>query len=164
MYVYLVAYTSGSPQDLDQQNAIYRRQLIEVYGTVAEAGGFFGWGLAFPRIGYQDSIDNEYLFLHLTQGILGLVSFFLIALESCLALIVQARRSQQKSDFAFCLTLVAVLCGILLTIVSVGLTAQAQELYFLCVGWSLSVRQRKMAVSTVQPASQAEFRFQRTFA
>ncbi len=72
-YVALNRYTNinRAPSDMDQENAQYRRMLVINYLPEVKRGGMLGYGIHFPTVQGQASIDNEYLNLALTQGYLG---------------------------------------------------------------------------------------------
>lgn len=161
-YAYFESYTSvdyWSAGSYEQQTAIYRKELVTAYVPVVAVGGYFGWGEFFPRVGGQSSIDNEYLFLRLTQGSLGFLLFFLITGEAALALIRSARGSPSKSDFAFALSMLAVFGGILASVLTVSLGVPAYQLFFLFIGWSCSLRQtNESSMAITLPALATESR------
>jgi len=127
---------------------------VDNYIPVAEAKGAWGWGQIFPRIHGQTSIDNEYLFLWVTQGWIGAISFMLLQLEAAIALLGAAGRVKTVQDRHFVLTLFGVLVGIAFTIATVFLGAQSYPLFFLLIGWSQAVGtsrftdKRKMATKS----------------
>ena len=133
-------YTSAAPASSEQQTAQYRAQLLDNYTPIARRGGAWGWGQSFPRVPGQESIDNEYLFLWLTQGTLGVGAFLLIAGESLLRLMWSASTSIYRMDRFFAFSLFGAFCGILLTIGTVFLGNQPFQLFFLIAGWSQSIR------------------------
>jgi hypothetical protein len=135
-YVGLQHYANAPAASAEQETASYRAQLLDNYIPVAKQGGPWGWGQSFPRAPGQGSIDNEYLFLALTQGWVGLVSFCLLALEAVL---------NDKRDRGFAISLVGALVGLLITIFTVFLGNQPYQIFFLLVGWSqaLNVVQRR---------------------
>ena len=146
VYAYFESYTSvdyWSAGTYEQQTAIYRKMLVTAYEPVVAMGGYFGWGENFPQVGGQSSIDNEYLYLRLTQGSVGFFLFFLITGEAALALIRSARGSPSKLDFAFALTMLAVFGGILASVLTVSLGVPAYQLFFLLIGWGSSLRPTK---------------------
>ncbi len=124
----------------EQQTAQYRRQLLDSYVPVAKAGGPWGWGEHFPIESAAASIDNEYLFVWLVQGWVGLASFILIAGDTLVRLILAIARSTGKRDRFFALSLFGIFAGILLTIGTVFLAQQPYQLFFLLVGWSQCLR------------------------
>ncbi len=124
----------------EQQTAQYRRQLLDDYVPIAAAGGAWGWGEKFPVVSTSTSIDNEYLFLWLTQGWVGLVSFLAIAGDTLVRLLRAIVRSTGKRDRFFALTLLGAFCGLLLTVGTVFLSQQPYQIFFLLAGWAQSVR------------------------
>lgn len=139
-YVLGKHYTAAAPASAEQQTAQYRAQLLDNYTPVAERGGLWGWGQNFPRAPGQESIDNEYLFLWLTQGSIGAGAFLLIAAESLIRMVRSAMRSTHRMDRFFAFSLFGAFCGILLTIGTVFLGNQPFQLFFLIAGWSQSIR------------------------
>jgi hypothetical protein len=143
-YLGLKAYTSGPTQTEAQQNAQYRQQLIDNYIPIARAGGAWGWGQDFPRASGQGSIDNEYLFVALTQGWVGLLAFTLICAESLYYLLYGAFFNPTKRDRYFAYSLAGVMLGLIITIFTVFLGNQPYELFFLLAGWSQAVRVKRV--------------------
>ena len=84
IYIGLNRYASGPVTSEEQETAQYRQHLLTNYIPVAKAGGPWGWGQDFPRVGGQGSIDNQFLFVALVQGWVGLLAFCLIAVEAIL--------------------------------------------------------------------------------
>ena len=58
-----------------QQSAMYRRVMNQVYAPIAEAGGWTGWGvLEVPHVRGMKSIDNHYLLVYLPGACLVISS------------------------------------------------------------------------------------------
>jgi hypothetical protein len=134
-------YSSGPRKDFgsEQETAQYRQELIDNYVPVAKEGGALGWGLRFPVIEGQVSIDNEYLLVWLLQGYVGLVSFILLLLEGIMSLIWLGITARFRIDRAFIFSLLGIILGIGITIGTVYLGSQPYELFFLLIGWSQAV-------------------------
>ena len=132
-------------QQRSQQNAQYRQQLLDNYLPVAKAGGAWGWGQDFPRAPGQGSIDNEYLFVALTQGWVGLLAFALICGESLYYFLYGAFFNPTRRDRYFAYSLAGVMFGLIVTIFTVFLGNQPYELFFLLAGWSQAVRVKRVA-------------------
>ena len=139
-----------APSSEEQQTAAYRAKLLENYLPMAEHSGAWGLGPRFPRLGeanslygVQDSIDNEYLLLALTQGWVGLGTFLLLIGGTVYNLVAAAIANPEKRDRAFAFTLLGIFVGIVLTITTVYLGAQPQIFFFLLIGWSQAVRVRR---------------------
>jgi hypothetical protein len=167
-YVKVEQYTAGSiweAKSIEQENAIYRRELLDNYKPIVEKGGFFGYGVVdWPRVPGQPSIDNEFLFLEITQGKLGFWTYILLAAEAVLASLRAARRATQRTDVYFALCMLGCVLGLMLTLTTVYMGAQSYPLFFLLMGWSQSLRQTQTATATVPEATPARLRFRRVFA
>lgn len=150
----------------EEGSAAYRRLLLDNYAPIVQAGGWLGWGvLARPVVHGQESIDNQYLLLEITQGKLGLILFALIGADTIwrLACFTWTFKNREDLNFAFCL--LAAMCGVWLTIGTVYLGEQLPQICFLLVGWSQSLQEGKAfaAPEQVQPQD-AKFRFKRVIA
>jgi hypothetical protein len=154
-------YTSGPVASDEQQTAAYRAELLTNYLPVALHGGAFGWGSQFPQIAGQGSIDNEYLFVALTQGWVGLLSFCLLALLGLWNLARGAILNRDKQDRYFAFTLLGILVGLLVTIYTVFLGNQPYQLFFLILGWAQAVRRPTLRSlsQAEQPAQKPRFAF-----
>ncbi len=133
-------YLSAPTTTIEQQNAQYRGQLLPNYIPIAIKGGAFGWGRQVPHVKGQVSIDNEYLFVDLTQGYLGLAAFVLMSLDAMLRLVLATARAADPEERYFSLSLLGVIAGILLTAATVFLGNQAYQMFFLLIGWSQSIQ------------------------
>jgi hypothetical protein len=151
VYIGLNRYASGRVTSQEQETAQYRQQLITNYIPVAKAGGPWGWGQSFPRVGGQGSIDNELLFVTLTQGWVGLLAFCLIAVESMAHMLASALLAQEKSDRYFAWSMLGIMLGLLVTSFTVFLGLQTFQLFFLLAGWSQALPTRQ------KPATQLAF-------
>lgn len=140
-YIVSKAYISGPRVDYgsERETAQYRAELLDNYIPVAQQGGAWGWGGVFPRIHGQTSIDNQYLFVWVTQGYVGGISFCLLLLEAGIALIGQAVRVKTTQDRHFVLTLFGILVGFAFIIATVFLGAQSYPLFFFLIGWAQAV-------------------------
>lgn len=167
-YVKAMQYTSGSIWDAknhDQENAIYRRVLLDEYKPYIKEGGLFGYGVvARPVVPGMFSIDNAFLNIQLIQGSLGLWTFVLMGAEGILAAFRAARRATERNDVCFAMCMCGALAGLLLTLTTVYLSAPMYSLFFLLVGWSQSLRQTEaVSVTAPQPVN-ARFAFRRVIA
>jgi hypothetical protein len=140
-------YTSGTTataQDINQENAVYRRQLIDNYTPVIQAGGLWGWGSTrFPIVNKQVSIDNEYLFLGVTRGYLGLSIFLLLIADAIFTLVRTGIRFHNREDRLFSFCMVGVLAGLLFAIGTVYLGNQMYEMLFFILGWSQAIGKKR---------------------
>jgi len=136
-------YASGPRKgytDSEKETAQYRAQLIDNYIPLAKLGGAWGWGPLFPKIGGQTSIDNEYLFVWLVQGYVGLFAFILILLETSISLIRLGIKAKSKHDRSFVFSLLGVIFGLALTLATVFLGPPNYNIFFLLIGWCQSIR------------------------
>jgi hypothetical protein len=136
-------YASGKRTDYgsEKETAQYRAQLIDHYIPIAQLGGPWGWGaLGFPRVGGQMSIDNEYLFVYLAQGYVGLIAWVLLLLETVLALFRQGFKTKSARDRHFIFSLLGIVFGLSFVLSTVFLGSQSYEIMFLIIGWSQSIR------------------------
>jgi O-antigen ligase len=148
----------------DQENAIYRRELIENYTPVVESGGLIGHGLLFPSVEGQRSIDNQYLNIALQQGYLGLGIFLLIIGVTGWRLSRAAMRSSSEEDLTFSFCLLGVFASICMTISTVYLGAQLNTFFFLLAGWAQAIRPQPSEAPVYQAISvPARFAFRRVF-
>ena len=165
-YIYANRYTTAdfNSATQDQQNAIYRSQMIKNYMPVIARGGLYGWGPSFPVVSSQQSIDNAYLFFALTQGYLGVFSFTLMVLEALLAIVLAARRLKQKQDLSFLFCLGGVVGGLAFCLGTVFMNDPIFELMFMFIGWSQSLRSTESAEEVVaRPVSPSRFGFRKVF-
>lgn len=65
----------------DQENAAYRKEMLDNYIEIIKEEPVWGWGrYTFPVVEGQKSIDNEYLFIAITAGMMNLgVYLFILA-------------------------------------------------------------------------------------
>ena len=152
LYTGMKAYTDAPTTTNEQENATYRAHLVENYTPIVKAGGLWGWGTDFPAEKGQVSIDNEYLFVAVTQGLAGFGAFCLICLGSITNFVSAILRSIDKMERYFVFSLLGIFLGLMFTIVTVFLGNQSYLLFFLVVGWSEALRAR--------PVETAEFSFQ----
>ena len=170
VYAYFQHYTSvpyEKAADERQTSAIYRRQLVEYYQPILEAGGWLGWGiLSHPSVPGLNSIDNDYMLVQLSQGKLGMYTFILIALNSVLTLGVSATRFRSRESLFLLFSLLGALIGVFVSLSTVYLGEQMMQVLFLLVGWSQSLQDTNVALGAKAVTSMAEpkFRFRRVIA
>ena len=108
LYFGVKQYTSGPRTDYgsEKETAQYRAELIDNYIPMAEHGGAWGLGRMIPIVHGQSSIDNEFLFVWLVQGYVGLVSLLLLLME-CIATFFRAGLSPTERLRSFVVKLPA---------------------------------------------------------
>ncbi|HEY3990186.1 MAG TPA: O-antigen ligase family protein [Acidobacteriaceae bacterium] len=153
-YAVLNRYTNiyRTPSDVDQENAQYRRMLVINYMPVVQRGGMLGYGIHFPTVDGQTSIDNEYLNIALTQGYLGLGIFTLLILITCGRLLHTIVTSRDRTETSFALCLLAVFVTIALSITTVYLGFQTFTLFFLITGWAQELQPARALATAPEPA------------
>jgi hypothetical protein len=142
----------GAQSDGERQTAQYRSQMFDNYVPIAKQGGAWGWGNLFPRVGGQDSIDNEYLLVWLIQGYVGLAALILVIVDSTLSLVYSAIVAGSTPNRHLVFTLMGIILGITVCIATVALFSQANELWFLVLGWAQAIRPAR--IEPVQPERQ----------
>jgi hypothetical protein len=149
-YPFLNNYTGGAggttvtAEDKDQENVIYRRQLIDNYTPVVEAGGLWGWGVTrFPIVNDQPSIDNEFLYLGVTRGYFGLSVFLLLCADVIFSLIRTGINFRDPEDRLFAFCMIGVISGVLFSITTVYLGNQIYDLTFFLFGWSQAIGRKR---------------------
>jgi hypothetical protein len=148
---YFASYTNVTDTTTiteQQGSALYRRAMNELYAPIAEAGGWTGYGVMYPRIAGMRSIDNNYLFYHLTYGLLGYVLFVLIAWENIRVLLVRSWKFEAAQDRAFAFSMLAAMTVLWLTLLTVFLGSQLPQLSFLLIGWIQSMVPGKAATTS----------------
>ena len=151
-YLYGKKYTAGSrehAQTVEQEDAIYRRELIGNYMPLVLEKPLTGWGVSFyPSVRGQKSIDNEYLFLAVIQGVPGLLLFVLMSLGSCVRVIRLLPYAECADDRFLLYAHLAVVVSLLVTMTTVYLGQQVEPLYFLVLGWMQAMDRDRLAVNS----------------
>jgi len=159
-FIYGSQYTAGSrlhAQDAEQEDAIYRRELIKNYLPVFEKRPVFGWGIStYPTVDGQKSIDNQFLFLAVTQGLVGLGLFSMICLGTCARLMRLLRGLINAHDRFLLFVQLGVLIGLMTTIATVYLGQQTELMLFLIIGWVQAIDEQKLAVAAGYRIEQIE--------
>jgi O-antigen ligase len=162
-YYYGNKYTEVAQSQATQEaqaSAIYRRDLIRNYMPAVKARKLFGWGITtYPAMAGQQSIDNQYLMLAVTQGLLGLGLFVVILAASGGRLLWLAAQPMQAEDRGLVFAHLAVLIGLMTALATVYLGEQTQLLLFLLVGWVQGMSPVRVTAGAQGPVSpRLEFR------
>ncbi|MBV8674932.1 MAG: hypothetical protein JOZ33_16000 [Acidobacteriaceae bacterium] len=167
-YVKGEQYTRGTIEDaktIEQEDAIYRRILLDEYKPYIAEGGLLGYGIvARPVVPGMFSIDNAFLNVQLLQGNLGLWTLILMGAETLLAAFLAARRATQRTDICFAMCIGGQMAGLLLTLGTVWMGPPMYSLFFLLLGWSQSLRQTEFATVMAPQPINARFSFRRVIA
>lgn len=165
---YFAHYTDvkdASAMTEEQGSALYRREMNIVYQSIAERGGWLGWSAgAVPTVGGMNSIDNEFLLVHLAQGEFGYIVWILIVAESVRTAVARIWKLQALEDRAFACTLLAAFLTIWITLYTVYMGSQMPQITFLLLGWGQSIVAGRTSTSTVAaPEAQPKFVFRQVF-
>lgn len=149
----------------EQNSAIYRREMIVVYQSVAEMGGWLGWSMgAVPEVEGKKSIDNHFLLVHLMQGEFGYILCLLIAAESVRTGIARIWSLQALEDRAFACSVLSAFAILWIALYTVYMGAQLPQITFLLLGWGQSITAaRTSAAAVAAPEAQPKFVFPRVF-
>lgn len=168
VYSYYQRYTNVSDEQNvseEQSSAMYRRDLAKNYAPILVQGGWLGYGaMSHPTTGGQDSIDDYFMLVQLSQGKLGLYAFILIACESVFSLAVYAARFKDRETLYLIFCLMGALAGLFITLKSVYLGENLPILLFLLLGWSQSLQDARTLGARVQELPEPKFRFRRVIA
>jgi hypothetical protein len=146
-----------------QASAIYRREMLIAYQSIAEMGGWLGWSAsAVPTVGGMKSIDNHFLLVHLMQGEFGYIVWILIVAESVRTGIARIWTLQPLEDRAFACSALAALAILWISYYTVYMGAQLPQITFLLLGWSQSITAARTSTAAVTaPEAQPKFAFRR---
>jgi hypothetical protein len=148
----------------EQSTAIYRREMLIAYLSVAEMGGWLGWASEIPSVGGMKSIDNQFLLVHLAQGEFGYIVWILIVAESVRTGVARILTLQASEDRAFACSALAGLAILWISYYTVYMGAQLPQITFLLLGWSQSITAARTSTATVTaPDAQPKFAFRRVF-
>jgi len=137
--------TFTSTRNEEQRNAVYRAELWKNYTPIVNRNPLWGWGAdAYPYPPMQPSIDDEYLYILVTRGYIGLVIFIIISTDAILRLAWVGLRFAKEENRMFSYCLLGNIAGVLLTIGTVYLGSQVVPMFFLLIGWSQAVGQRRL--------------------
>lgn len=166
---YLSRYTNITDPyailDEQQSSAVYRRTMTEVFKPVVEKGDWLGWGSnSIPKVeglfeirpGVQ-SIDDEFLFVHVAYGRLGYILFVLIAAETVRTLIVRTWFIDPLEDRVFVFSMLSAIAILWITLATVEMGEQMPQVAFLFIGWCQSIPLVRA------PAPPPKFLFKRIF-
>jgi hypothetical protein len=135
----------------ETQTAQYRQIMIDNYIPIAELGGAWGWGNIFPIIEGQTSIDNEFLFVWITQGYIGLIILILIFIEATITLVRLGIRARLFQDRYLAFSLLGIVLGLALCLGTVWLTEVPYLLFFVLMGWFESIQPAAIANAKTRP-------------
>ncbi|HEY0797141.1 MAG TPA: O-antigen ligase family protein [Acidisarcina sp.] len=156
-YVVLNRYTDYETKSVDelkdmtqdQQNAVYRRELLTTYKPVIKKGGIWGWGYPLPpgeELGLdvfalrQPSIDNEYLLMAVVQGYAGATILILLFVTTMLALVKHCLAFRRRVDITFAYVMLGIMVATAFSLTTVFLSPPMMQVLFLLIGWAQSLK------------------------
>lgn len=127
-----------------QETAAYRKELLDKYGEIAAERPCLGWGrLGWPKVPGMPSIDNHFLLLTIMHGKIAARIFMGIMIIQCVRLGLLARKvPRSRPEYLLSVSLMGTLLMIFVSIATVYLGGQVEQLLFLVVGWSEGLIQR----------------------
>jgi O-antigen ligase len=133
-----------------EQSTAYRAILFDKYVDIVMKRPVWGWGRAnWPQVHGMSSIDNNYLFIALNTGLLGVGMFLAMLLLASWRLLRAglSPEEQNPTDRALYFTLFGVIASIGITTASVFMGSQLYPLLFVFLGWADAcvIGQREMA-------------------
>lgn len=134
-YSYLIQFANEFSSETEA-NVVYRFKLIDLYLDVAWEKPWFGWDV-LPTKRQSLSIDNQYLYLFLSNGILALF-FFTGAIVWCMIRLFfrgLKTRNTHALDSNLSFTIMSVLMAIALCFFTVYMGDQIENILFLLLGW-----------------------------
>jgi hypothetical protein len=148
------------------RSVFYRFQMNKLYAPIADRGGWLGWGgSGVPAAeGVGRSIDNEFLRVHLVQGLLGYILFLLITAESVRTAIARMWSLEALEDRVFAASVLAALVCLWSTLYTVYMGQQLPEFAFLLIGWGQSIAAGKTSTAPIAGVeAYPKFAFRRVF-
>jgi O-antigen ligase len=130
--------SSAEASEVEQSTA-YRAVLFDKYVDIVMQRPVLGWGRAnWPQVHGMSSIDNNYLFVALNTGIVGVGLFFMLFVVICSRLVWSAFSADQHepAERLFCFSLLGIIVSIGVTTASVFMGSQLYPIFFLFLGWS----------------------------
>jgi O-antigen ligase len=152
-----LAGTSAFEGVEEQASAEYRAILIDQYEEIVMRSPVFGWGRAnWPLVQGMLSIDNNYLFIALGTGLVGLGLFsagFLLAIWRIFASgFFTEGLPREERTFRF--ALMGILISIAISTATTYLSAHLYPLYFIFLGWSETCVMSRRMVASAMPAAE----------
>ena len=123
----------------EQASAAYRAILISQYEDIVMISPVFGWGRAnWPQVEGMKSIDNNYLFVALGTGLVGLGLLTAMFLTGFWKIFWSGYRRGEMplEERTFRFTLAAILLSIAISTGTTYISAHMYPMFFLLLGWS----------------------------
>jgi hypothetical protein len=126
----------GMKMTMNQESAIYRKELMEKYTDIAIEHLPLGWGRStWPKVSGMPSIDNYFLLLTLMHGLITTLLFLSLFVWSGVRLLRMGMREPVGSN-SLTFTFAGILIAILVSLMTVYLGEQVIPVTFLMLGWA----------------------------
>lgn len=139
----------------DSLSIAYRADLVGRYEEIVKARPWLGYGtITWPRVQGMRSIDNAFLQLTLSYGLMGSVPFLLMIVLAAARLVRSLGAGGEAAGVRW--ALLGVLVAYSLNLTSVYLGNQAAPLFFLFIGWieGETIQATRRAAPVFQPAAE----------
>jgi len=135
-FVEYVSIKRSHAKTQDQENAAYRKEMLDNYIEIIKDKPYWGYGrYTFPVVNGQKSIDNEYLFIAITAGMMNLTVYLLIVFFVLFRLIIFAvSRPYNSADGRLAWALVGVWISAIFTQATVYSGMQTTHYFFMMAG------------------------------
>ena len=105
-FIEYISADRATAQTEDQRNAAYRSEMMQNYYSIVGEKPLFGWGrFGVPVVDGQVSIDNEYLYVALTSGLVPLgayIIFMLMVIGKILWVVVNRNYNNEDARLCWC--------------------------------------------------------------
>lgn len=157
MYTAYSYYTeiAGEFVTTEEANAAYRFKLIDVYLSVAWERPWFGWDV-LPTKGPNLSVDNQYLYLFLTNGLFALIFYLCAMIWVTVRLFFRGLKTRYSypKDSNLALALMSFLFALILSFFTVYMGEQIEPIFFLFLGWGEGLLVHKPRAEITTPSAQ----------
>lgn len=137
VYSYYTEIPAEFASSETEATAAYRFKLIDIYLSVAWEKPWFGWDV-LPVQEQNISVDNQYLYLFLSNGVLALffytAAMFWVTLRLFLRGLKTRKSNFKDSNLAF--ALMSLLFALELNFFTVYMGEQIEPIFFLILGWA----------------------------
>jgi len=120
-------------------NIAYRGEMNREYAELAFKKAWWGWGnTGWPRLSGIKSVDNQYLWLLVKHGVVGLGTLLLTIGAIMLRLFYRGIMVPKKFRFesALAFTFLALLVAMATSFITVYMGMQTEPIFFMIIGWA----------------------------
>ncbi len=139
-----VSVTRATAETPEQQNAAYRKEMMEAYWEVVTERPWAGWGrYNVPSVDGMKSIDNHYLGVALQSGLIALGGYLTFLLGTLVQLVRHPSRKNEispQTQLAWCL--IASLTGLMFSQATVYSGGQINHYLFMLGGLAQNLLDR----------------------